>query len=30
MPARRLIADRARFDLGRLADPAVPLKEAVA
>jgi len=29
MPARRLIAERARFDLGRLADPAVPLKDAV-
>lgn len=29
MPARRLIAERARFDPERLADPAVPLKEAV-
>lgn len=29
MPARRLIAERARFDPGRLADPTVPLKEAV-
>jgi 3-phenylpropionate/trans-cinnamate dioxygenase ferredoxin reductase subunit len=29
MPARRLIAERARFDLDRLADPAIPLKEAV-
>jgi 3-phenylpropionate/trans-cinnamate dioxygenase ferredoxin reductase subunit len=29
MPARRLVAERARFDLGRLADPATPLREAV-
>jgi 3-phenylpropionate/trans-cinnamate dioxygenase ferredoxin reductase subunit len=29
MPARRLIADRARFDLSKLADPGVGLKDAV-
>jgi len=29
MPARRLIAERARFDLARLADPGVTLKDAV-
>ena len=30
MPARKLVAERARFDLERLTDPAVALKEAVA
>jgi 3-phenylpropionate/trans-cinnamate dioxygenase ferredoxin reductase subunit len=29
MPARKLVAERARFDLAKLADPRVPLKDAV-